>query len=448
MAAGLDVAGDSAKEGGRRLAEKVLDAMPIELEDVVWEEALGGSADKEAADTEGGEDADPAAAAAARSSEVGIDRVWEAALSQGSASADQEAGEGDEEEGDEEEEQEEEEEEEEEGSGGEADEIPSGTAAETAARGLVGGEKAAPGRARQEQGGKLPVRRPNRPTSTVTVQPDKKAAGEEVAQRREEASKLEMSVSGDGERGDDDNDEPGESDAASSSSGAGAGAGAGAEEGQEELVGAPALAPPTVSPLEAGASASLIGESHSDSEGGETDAETDTETEDVVPPDGAQETILSEFVSIGGGEGMPLPNGKGGSLPGSPAGADTGGGVTGEGEALHLRKSSEEQRRVVAAAGGEAGEGAPQDAGEVLGMGSGDQMPGFREVGGVGVAGWSKDSADGKEADGQPRAGGDWVDGEEIEDEEEEEEEEQEWVVKMQELHAKFQTRCACAAFF
>ncbi|CAM9482593.1 unnamed protein product, partial [Hapterophycus canaliculatus] len=94
VAAGLDVAGDSAKEGGRRLAEKVLDAMPIELEDEVWEVALGGSTGAEKEEdgdvgSDGGGDGDeddggggrafPAGSLAG--SRAGIDRVWQAALS-------------------------------------------------------------------------------------------------------------------------------------------------------------------------------------------------------------------------------------------------------------------------------------------------------------------------------------------------------------------------------
>ncbi|CAM9813706.1 unnamed protein product, partial [Ectocarpus sp. 6 AP-2014] len=95
VAAGLDVAGDSAKEGGRRLAEKVLDAMPIELEDDVWEEALKGegyrSVNKDVDDDGGGGDDDtepPPPATSIRESEV--DGVWEEALSLSAAAKEEE----------------------------------------------------------------------------------------------------------------------------------------------------------------------------------------------------------------------------------------------------------------------------------------------------------------------------------------------------------------------
>eukprot|EP00752_Nemacystus_decipiens_P015578 g13901.t1 len=431
VAAGLDVAGDSAKEGGRRLAEKVLDAMPIELEDVVWEEALAGSVDKEAAGTdaaEGGEDPDPAAAAAtaaaaARSSEAGVDRAWEAALSQGTGSVvEAEDGESEDKkkEGDERD------------SGGEAEDGAAGTPAETAARGLVGGEKAAPGRTRRGQGGQFPLRR--RPPASA--QANKTPAGDDTGKRLNDGSDQEMIVSGDGDSGDDG---PGGSDAAKNS----AQGGAGAEEDREQDVGE---LTPDFGPSGCDGPASSTGDAHIDSEG---EGETDAEAEDFVPPDAAQETILSQFVTIVreekeassiGSEGGSGVDGNGVSSPGGDAAAGTREAATDQGGALHLREPSEEQRQVAAAGSGEAREGSPpDDEAGLLGVKSGGQMPGFREVGGVGVAGWSKDGADGQQGEGQPRAVGGGGDGEEVE-EEEEEEEEQEWVVKMQELHAKFQT--------
>ena len=107
------------------------------------------------------------------------------------------------------------------GGGGEREQE---TAAETAVRGLVGGEKT-PGRARQ--GVQLPPRR----TSMATVQADEEAAveGGRQAGTRWVGDKAEPS--GDGDRGDTGGDGLGGSNAARSSSGGGGGA----EEEQEAV---------------------------------------------------------------------------------------------------------------------------------------------------------------------------------------------------------------------
>eukprot|EP00752_Nemacystus_decipiens_P006539 g5890.t1 len=144
--------------------------------------------------------ADPAATA--RSSEAGNNPAGEPASLQGAASAggaeddvktDEEKGEG------------------ETGFGGEAEKGSAGAAAETAARGLAGGEKAALEKARWGQGGHLP--REPRPTATDgpqrrkpprTAQPAENPAEDKIGKGPEEKSERKVDVPCDGDGTDDD----------------------------------------------------------------------------------------------------------------------------------------------------------------------------------------------------------------------------------------------------
>ncbi|CAN0402010.1 unnamed protein product [Pylaiella littoralis] len=396
VAAGLDVAGDSAKEGGRRLAEKVLDAMPIELEDEVWEEALRGESDQDIR----GNDVDPAAAAAGAGAAAGIDRVWEAALSS-STTTDAAA-----------------ETTEDDSIAAGADGNEGDEGATTVEAFVVKGEE--PSRAGGEE---------RSPSLPAAVGDGARAASEDDRPAPPAAAAGGIG-NGDRCRGDGDDDELGGSGGVWKSRGGG--------EGGDEEVGVRAIRDVGSSP---GGDTLLLSPGEVLGDYGDGKAQG----KEGPVPERTQETIVSEYVSMAGGA-LRSPSSSSADAGSGSSSARTAAGKAGAGRSdrgiLGLREPSAQAKGDRAAEGGVPSNstGVVAEAG-----GGGNQQSEYQEVSGVGVAGWAKEESGGgadcdKQQEGQEGEQEEEEKKKEEKEEEGEEEEETEWVVKMQELYAKFQT--------
>lgn len=178
----------------------------------------------------------------------------------------------------------------------------------------------------------------------------------------------------------------------------------------------------------------------SPSPNGQEDAEDASYQEDgredaMIFEDDSRETIRSEFASMEAGMLQGLSD-DGSEVDAEKGVEGSGGSLTGDGfgAAAFVNGTVREELFGLGEPSDEEDSENPKDGD---GAGIGEENRGFQKVGGVGVAGWVQDGEG-----GGPVEGG--VEEEEIYEEDYEDEEEQkdpEWVVKMQELYAKFQTR-------